>query len=88
MPKREYSNLFNVAAFSSKYFSGKTSLPFKNLYLLIFPDDKSEILVFQSKLYWTLFCSIHVYNKFCINCNGLSDDKVVSFTKNEYGSLV
>ena len=29
---REYSNLFNVAAFSSNSFSGKTNLPVKNLY--------------------------------------------------------
>ena len=28
------------------------------------------------------------YNKYFLNRNGLSDDKVVSFTKNEYGSLV
>ena len=30
----------------------------------------------------------HFYNKYFLNRNGLSDDKVVSFTKNEYGSLV
>ena len=30
----------------------------------------------------------HFYNKFFLNCNGLSYDKVVLFTKNEYGSLV
>ena len=41
LPNREYSNLFIVAAFSSKSFSSKTSLPVKNLYLLTFPDDSS-----------------------------------------------
>ena len=42
---------FIVAAFSSKY-SGKTSLPVKNSYLLTFPDDKAEILAAcLSKLY-------------------------------------
>ena len=44
LPNGEYSNLLIVAALSSKSFSGKTSLPFKNTYLLIFPDDKAEIL--------------------------------------------
>ena len=34
LPNGEYSNLFIVAAFSSKSFSGKISLPVKNLYLL------------------------------------------------------
>ena len=42
LPKGEYSNLFIVAAFSSKSFSGKTSFPVKNSYLLTFPDDKAE----------------------------------------------
>ena len=52
LPNGEYSNLFVVAAFSSKSCSGKTSLPVKNSYLLTFPDDKAEILaVFLSKLY-------------------------------------
>ena len=52
LPKGEYSNLFNVAVFSSKYFSGKTFLPVKNSYLLTFPDDKAEILaVCLSKSY-------------------------------------
>ena len=30
----------------------------------------------------------HFYNKFFLNLNGLSDDKVVSIAKHEYGSLV
>ena len=34
LPNGEYSNLFIVAAFSSKSFSGKISLSVKNLYLL------------------------------------------------------
>ena len=52
LPNEEYSNLFIVVAFSSKSFSGKTSLSVKNSYLLIFPDDKAEILVvYLSKLY-------------------------------------
>ena len=51
-PNGEYSNLFNAGAFSSKSFSGKTSLPVKNSYLLTFPDDKAEILaVCPSKSY-------------------------------------
>ena len=37
MPKGEYSNLFIVAAFSSKKY-----LPVKNSCLLIFPDDKAH----------------------------------------------
>ena len=44
LSKGEYSNLFIAAAFSSKSFSGKISLPVKNSYLLTFPDDKAEIL--------------------------------------------
>ena len=52
LPKDEYSNLFILAAFSGKYFSGKTSLPVKNSYLLTLPDDKAEILtVCLSKSY-------------------------------------
>ena len=43
LPNSEYSNLFIVAVFSSKSFSGKTSLPDKNSYLLISPDYKAEI---------------------------------------------
>ena len=51
-PNGKYSNIFIVAAFSSKSFSGKTSLPVKKSYLLTFPDDKAEILaVFLSKSY-------------------------------------
>ena len=30
----------------------------------------------------------HFYDEFLLNRNGLSDDKVVLFTKNEYGFLV
>ena len=45
LPDKKYSNLFIVTAFSSKYFSGKTSLPVKNLYLLAFRHDKAEMLV-------------------------------------------
>ena len=38
-----YSNLLIAAAFSSKYFSGKTSLRVKNSDLLTFPADKVEV---------------------------------------------
>ena len=38
-----YSNLFIIAAFSSKSFSSKTSLPIKNSYLVTFPDNKAQI---------------------------------------------
>ena len=59
LPNSEYSNLFVVAALSSMSFTGKTSLPVKNSYLLTFPNDKAEILaVCWSKLYWALFCLI------------------------------
>ena len=52
LPNGEYSNLSIVAAFSSKSFSGKTSLPVRNSYLLTFSDDKAEILaVYLSILY-------------------------------------
>ena len=43
-PKGEYSDFFIVAAFPSKSFFGKTSLPIKNLYLLTFPVDKAKLL--------------------------------------------
>ena len=36
LPKDKYSNLFNVAAFSSNSFSGKISLPVKNSSLATF----------------------------------------------------
>ena len=52
LPKCKYSNLFIVAAFYSKSFSGKTSLSEKNSYLLTFPDDQAEILaVYLPKSY-------------------------------------
>ena len=52
LSNEEYSDLFIVVAFSSKSFSGKTSLPVKNSYLLTFPDDKAEILaVYLPKSY-------------------------------------
>ena len=96
LPKGKNSNLFIIAAFSRKYFSvkKKTSLAVRNSYLLTFPDDKAEILAAcPSKSYWALFCLIvlfllSLYNKFFLNLNGISDSRVVSFTKNEYGSLV
>ena len=40
LPNRDYSYLFIEAAFSSKSFSGKASLPVKYSYLLSFPEDK------------------------------------------------
>ena len=61
LPNVEYSNLFNVAAFSSESFSCKTSLPVKNSYVLTLPDNKAEILaVFLPKSCRALFCSILV----------------------------
>ena len=92
LPKGEYSNLFIVAAFYSKSFSNKTSLPVKRSYLLTFHDDKVEILSFVL-VDFVIDCvdfhtNTHFYNKFFLNLNGLSYEKVVSFTKNEYGSLV
>ena len=44
LPNGEHSNLMTAAAFSDNSFSGKTSLPLKNSYLLTFPDDRAEIL--------------------------------------------
>ena len=44
LPNGEYSNFFNAAAFLNKYFSGRTSFPVKNSYLLTFADDKAEIV--------------------------------------------
>ena len=98
LPKGKYSNLFIVAAFSNMYFSGKTSMPVKNPILLTFPKDKAEILIISLlnciELFllnfvidcFNLLINTHFYNKFFLNCNGLSDDKVVLFTKNKYGS--
>ena len=45
LPKREYSSLLTVAAFSYSPFSVKVPLAVKNLYLLTFPDYNVEILV-------------------------------------------
>ena len=44
LPNGEYSNLFIIAAFPKKTFSGEASLLGKNSYLLTYPDDKAEIL--------------------------------------------
>ena len=82
LPNGEYSNLLIAAP-----FSGKTSLPAENSYLLRLPDDKSEITaVFQSKIVLSFVLLIFV--RFFLYLNGSSDDKVVSFTKNENCSLV
>ena len=101
LPDGKYSNLLIAAAFCNKSFSDKTSLPVKNLYLLTFLIDTAEALaVCLSKSYWALIYSvlllitliftliIDFYNKFFPNLNGLSDEKVVSFIKIEYGSLI
>ena len=45
-PKGEYSNLFIVAAFSSKSLFGTASLRVKKSYLLIFPEIFTGILAF------------------------------------------
>ena len=42
--RRDYSNLFIVAFFPSKSFSGIISLTVKNLYLPTFSDKKSKII--------------------------------------------
>ena len=57
------------------------------------PDDKGQILAFCVLLDFVIDCfnfltNTHFYNKFFLNRNVLFDDKVVSFRKNEYGSLV
>ena len=52
LPNGEYSNVLLVAAFCNKPFSDKISLPDKNSYLAIFPDDKAEIsAVYMFNLY-------------------------------------
>ena len=103
LSKDKYSNLFIVAAFSNVYFSGKISLPVKNSYLLTFSDDKAETFCQKQFVYlspielcfvrfcyrlFQFFTNSQFYKKFLLNRNALSNDKVVSFTKNEYGSLV
>ena len=92
LPKGKYSNLFIVVAFFSKYFSSKTSFPVKNSYLLIFHDDKAEILSFVLVKfvidYFKFLTNINFCNKVFLNLNGLLYDKVVSFNKNGSGSLV
>ena len=97
LPNGEYSNLLTVVALSNKSYPGKPSWPVKNSR---FFDDKAEISADRlSKSSWPLFCWILLsivlvfhqqsfYNNFFLNLNGLSDYKVVPFTKNENGSLV
>ena len=52
LPNYKYSNLLIVAAFFNDPFSRKISPPDNSLYLPIFSDDKSKILVvYLSKLY-------------------------------------
>ena len=41
-PKSKYSNLFIVEAFYNRSFSGKTSFPLKNSYLITFTDNKQN----------------------------------------------
>ena len=98
LPNGQYSNLFNVADFSCKSSSVKTSLLGKISYLQTLPEDKAEIssvcnieLCFARFYFYYCFdflVNSCFYNKFFLNRNGLSDDRVVSFTKNQYDSLV
>ena len=93
LPNGKYSNLFNAVAFSDKSVSGKTSLSVKNSYLLTFPDDKAKIILSFILLDFVTDCfdflpNTHFYNNVFLNRNRLSNDKVVSFTKNENVSLV
>ena len=44
LPNYEFSNIYNVATFSNKFISGKTSLPVKYSYLPTFCDDKADVL--------------------------------------------
>ena len=37
--------------------------------------------------FFSFLINTHFYNKYFLNLKRLFDDKVVSFTKNEYGSL-
>ena len=81
------------------HFSGKTSSPAKNSHLPTLSDNKSEILAAYYSILAALLCSILlsvylifsstvIYDKSFLNLYGLSADKVVSFTKIDYGSLV
>ena len=60
LPKGEASNVFTVAVFSRKSFSGKTSFLVKDSYLSTFPHDKADQLArlkhieicFAQLFYW------------------------------------
>ena len=98
LPNGGCSNFLIMATFSER-FPGKIYLPIKKLYLPIHLNDNADIsAVCLSKSYWALFCLIllsivliyhwqEFYNRFFLNLNGLSDGKVVSFTRNKYSSL-
>ena len=98
LPNGGCSNLLIMATFSER-FPGKRYVPIKKSYLPIQPNDNADIsAVCLSKSYWALFCLIllsivliyhwqEFYDRFFLNLNGLSDGKVVSFTRNKYSSL-
>ena len=98
LPNGDYWNNLIGALFSNNPFSGKTSLSVKNSYLSTFSDDSANILAVVclncnelcfARCCYQLFWFSHSFcNRFFLNLNELFDGKVVSFTRNEYGSLV
>ena len=58
-----------VAAFSNKSFSGKKSLPVKNPYLTIFPNDQAETLgSFHDNLTNGPMCTISEFDEIVTIC--------------------
>ena len=83
LPKGKFSAPLITATFSYSPFSGKPSSPVTNSYLQTLSDDNAkDVAVGMSKTDLALFC----YRLSKIK--ELSDGKAVSFTKNEYSSLV
>ena len=81
------------------WLDGNISSPIRYSYLSILHDDKIDILAASlltsncsySSLIWFSIVMIFLYiyfKRFSFNLKGLFDGKVVSLTKNDYGSAV
>ena len=98
LPNGEYSNLLIAVACSNKSFSCEIFLSVKIHIYQHFLMIKQKSYVFDCLnhigLCFARFCydyfnfSLTFYKWFFLNLNGLSDDKVVLFTKNANGFLV
>ena len=100
LPNGAHANLLTVNALSNNSFSGKHNFLLNihiyfnflliNLKPLQFTCQNNLNFGFDQFCYGlcSFSCLKSFFDRFCLNLNGLSDNKAVSFTENENNSLV